>query len=163
MDVMTSIFYFAMVVVTPVLAYTLLLERDVDVHLIDIGRWSLSIIKKLLKECKGRDKEGSDALMYAAAYGYGEIVKLLIEKGASIHTVDYDGYNALNYAVFHEQFEIAKMLIEKGANINEIFHFKSITIRSLQAFKNEIEEHKHLLTDENLKKWRKLRLSSIFC
>jgi hypothetical protein len=56
----------------------------------------------------------NDALMSASGFGYGylEIVKYLIGKGADIH---FENGWALRYAKFYDKLDVVKYLIEKGA------------------------------------------------
>lgn len=57
-------------------------------------------------------------LMYAAEFGYVEIGKLLLEKGADINKWDSFGDAALAVAAFHGQMDFVKMLVAKGADLN---------------------------------------------
>lgn len=68
---------------------------------------------------------GRTALIYASLYGYIEIVKALIEKGADTYSIqtyvniqDKDGNTALHKASLGGHTEIVKYLIEQGALVN---------------------------------------------
>jgi hypothetical protein len=66
---------------------------------------------------------GRTPLMSATAYGHINIVRFLLENGASINIKDtHDGWTALMFSTgfTNEEFEIAKLLIENGADVNEI-------------------------------------------
>lgn len=58
---------------------------------------------------------GETALALAALNGHGEIVRLLIDKGAPINS---QGWTPLHYAVFNGHQDIVRYLIEHGANLN---------------------------------------------
>ena len=76
---------------------------------------SLELIKYLVEE-KGINplvtnrKSGFTPLMQAASYGYLEIVKYLIKKGANIHQIDTFGFNAKDYARKLGQTRVLKYL-----------------------------------------------------
>lgn len=112
------------------------------------------------------EEYGDNALITASHSDNVELVKLLIEKGADIHAVDMVNYNALMWALSNGHLEIVKLLIDQGANINDIFQIEDRKIeRVIQCIKtlnHEVEERKHLFTEKNLKKWKRLRLASLF-
>ena len=61
-----------------------------------------------------------NALQAASGGGYKEIVQLLLEKGADIHTqADNFGDNALQAASGEGHKEIVPLLLEKGAKVNK--------------------------------------------
>lgn len=119
-----------------------LIEKGSDVHMMDCDRWN--------------------ALMIAVTHGHLEIVKILIENGADIHAVDKNGWDSLMMAALNGHLKVVKFLIIKGADINYLFQFEEIVIKNLKHIQIEIEERKHLLTDENIKKWKSFRLGSLF-
>lgn len=61
------------------------------------------------------DSHINSALVSACEEGYTELVKLLLEKGADIHTEES---NSLRRASKHGHIEIVKLLLENGANIH---------------------------------------------
>jgi ankyrin repeat protein len=86
-----------------------------------VGRDNLKMVQWLL--CNGagidaQDKEGRNALHYAAKYGHLEIVQYLIENGADINSRDKRGDTALHYASWQGNIEIVQHLVDKGANVN---------------------------------------------
>lgn len=60
-----------------------------------------------------------NVLMYAAAYGNVEILKLLISKGANLNAVDDLGFNALDFALAAGKKENADYLKSLGLKANE--------------------------------------------
>ncbi len=63
------------------------------------------------------DAEGYTALIYAAAYGYTDIMKILISKGAKINYMANDA-NAMFAAVKNDNPKAIQMLIDVGASVN---------------------------------------------
>ena len=65
---------------------------------------------------------GRMPIMLATAYGHTNIVRFLLENGASINAKDTNkGWSVLMFStgIQNEEFETAKLLIENGADINE--------------------------------------------
>jgi ankyrin repeat protein len=58
------------------------------------------------------------AVMLASGEGLKDIVLYLIQKGASLNSLDSKEYTALHYATFGNQKEIVKILVENNANVN---------------------------------------------
>lgn len=58
------------------------------------------------------------SLMLASQYGYTEIVKLLIDKGADLELKGKNGATALILASEYGHIEIVKLLLDNNANIN---------------------------------------------
>ena len=75
---------------------------------------------RLLREnpdsAKARGAGGSTPLMYAAIYGDGEAVRLLLDKGAKANVQNDRGGTALMYATDSE--EKTRLLLDHGANAN---------------------------------------------
>ncbi|XP_068237591.1 protein fem-1 homolog C-like [Palaemon carinicauda] len=60
----------------------------------------------------------STALRSACFYGYLDIVKVLVEDGADIESVDDKGATCLILACDNGHYEVVKYLIDVGANVN---------------------------------------------
>lgn len=64
------------------------------------------------------DAKGNTLLILAAYHQHPELVKLLLNREASIDSLNDRGQTALICAVFRDNQEIAQLLIEAGANLN---------------------------------------------
>ncbi len=82
----------------------------------------LKTVIRLLENGSGVDTEDeklhATALMWAAHEGHPDIVKLLIEHGASINKRKKSGETALWFAAQQGRFESLKVLVKNGADIN---------------------------------------------
>ena len=65
----------------------------------------------------GETIEGAPPLWCAAAAGHTQIVKLLVERGASVNSVTKTNSTPLRAACFDGHFEIVKYLVEHGAGM----------------------------------------------
>lgn len=63
-------------------------------------------------------KPGNTALTYACAGGYVDVVKALLESGASIEDHNENGHTPLMEAGSAGHVEVARVLLENGAGIN---------------------------------------------
>ena len=63
-----------------------------------------------------RDNDNLTPLIRAAIEGHGEMVQLLLERGADIETT-FEGNTALIEATLQNNHEIVKLLIQNGANM----------------------------------------------
>lgn len=61
---------------------------------------------------------GNTALTYACAGGYVDVVKVLLESGASIEDHNENGHTPLMEAGSAGHVEVARLLLENGAGIN---------------------------------------------
>ena len=73
----------------------------------------------------GETIEGAPPLWCAAAAGHTQIVKLLVEKGASVNSVTKTNSTPLRAACFDGHYEIVKYLVEHGAGRLQFFELKS--------------------------------------
>ncbi|RBQ07059.1 ankyrin repeat domain-containing protein [Pedobacter miscanthi] len=75
---------------------------------------------ELKKDTKGiNDKADLDysPLAIAVARGHRDVVKLLLQYGATTNTQDQKGNTPLHYASENNSFEIAELLLEYGADL----------------------------------------------
>jgi ankyrin repeat protein len=64
------------------------------------------------------DFDGLPSLHYAAKVGNTEVVKILLDKGAAVNTVNQMGVMPLHYAALSGHIELVKMLLDKDAAVN---------------------------------------------
>lgn len=68
---------------------------------------------------EGKNEQGQTALMSAAAAGHAEVVKTLLDRGASVNAIDVHRRSVLNHAVFlRGHIEVIKVLLDWGADIH---------------------------------------------
>lgn len=63
-------------------------------------------------------KSQGNALYYAVVHKRGDIVPLLLEKGADVHATGELGETCLHFAARHNQVDTAKILVQYGADVN---------------------------------------------
>jgi len=67
-------------------------------------------------DVNAKDKRGTTPLMYAAAFGSLESMKLLVDQGADVNARNAFDATALMWAVF--DLDKTRLLLEKGADVN---------------------------------------------
>ncbi len=82
---------------------------------------NLSALKALLTENPSLNKDaanklGATALMFAAAKGHLDVVKLLVENGCNKDATKTDGKTALMSAAQFGRIEVVRYLVKKGCN-----------------------------------------------
>ena len=65
-----------------------------------------------------KDSEGYSALYIATAYGFKDIVKLLLDKGAEVNEKGVLDRTPLYLAAYDGYLEIVQMLVDKGAKLD---------------------------------------------
>ncbi len=71
--------------------------------------------EKVLEE---KDAAKTTLMHLASESGHAEILKVLIDNGASVNALDQDGAIPLHLAAYHGRTEALKVLIEHGAQVN---------------------------------------------
>ena len=83
---------------------------------------SFSGVKTLLSlgaNVNTKDEDGATPLMWAAAKGYSDVAKLLIEHGANVNVQEKElGFTPLIISVVRGHANVVKLLIEHGADVN---------------------------------------------
>lgn len=105
-----------------------LLEKGAEVNpsvlTLAIYLKNITVIKLLLPHCKNLNMPceniGDTPLMSAARKGLDTVVKLLIEKGASVNERNKHGQTALILAALEGKAKVVKVLLEKGADPNVV-------------------------------------------
>jgi ankyrin repeat protein len=77
---------------------------------------NVGAVQKLLAKGAKVNRQGWTPLHYAAAGGHGEIVRLLLERGAEIDAVAVLGVTPLIMAAREGKHDAIVVLLEKGAN-----------------------------------------------
>lgn len=100
----------------------------------------LETVKKLLEfgaiiNCK--DRQGQTPLMFAAARGHTEVVRLLIDQ-ASLEATDNEGLTALFHGVNSKNAEIVEMLLKAGS-VTDIINRRGFTPKQEAEFKGYAE------------------------
>ncbi|KAI1842402.1 hypothetical protein JX266_011443 [Neoarthrinium moseri] len=65
-----------------------------------------------------RDSDGYTPLHWATAVSRQTVVRILIEKGASLEVKGLHGAQPLSIAALNEDYDLAHFFLEKGANVN---------------------------------------------
>lgn len=78
----------------------------------------IQLVKFLLNHSAGSESALDSAMTCASAEGHTEVVALLIERGASVHSLTEDSSNALQKACKGGHFGVVKLLLQHGANAN---------------------------------------------
>jgi len=92
----------------------------------------------------GETIEGAPPLWCAAAAGHTQIVKLLVEKGASVNSVTKTNSTPLRAACFDGHYEIVKYLVEHGADI-EVANRHGHTCLMIACYKGHLKIAKYLI------------------
>ena len=64
------------------------------------------------------DKDGCNALSWAAFKGYADHVKLIIARNTDLNFPDRDGRTPLMWAAGHGRFDVVKLLVAAGAKVD---------------------------------------------
>ncbi|MGI8744618.1 MAG: ankyrin repeat domain-containing protein [Bryobacteraceae bacterium] len=110
---------FFTVLVVAGLAFPALADEASDKLFAAIRNSDLKAINSLLasgSDVNSRDKRGTTPVMYAAAYGSFDAMKLLIDKGAGVNAKSDFGVTALMWAV--NDLNKVRLLLDKGADVN---------------------------------------------
>lgn len=81
----------------------------------------LSVVKVIIPAIKEKDPDllGTEsAVRWAARQGFLDIVKYLVEEGASIEGKSAEGWTPMMWATKSGHIEVVEYLIEKGADLN---------------------------------------------
>ncbi|XP_048258100.1 ankyrin repeat domain-containing protein 1-like isoform X1 [Haliotis rufescens] len=87
---------------------------DCDVLMDASRRGNLEEMKRLLTlnvDVNCRDSDSRTPVMWAAGFGHGEVVELLVRKGADVSLVDEDGSSILHFACYAGDMEMVKFVL----------------------------------------------------
>jgi ankyrin repeat protein len=77
-----------------------------------------AFLKQDPKLINARDGEGKTALHWAALYGQGKVMELLLANKADVNSLDEDGFTPLHWAATFNQSDAVKLLLANKANMN---------------------------------------------
>ncbi len=92
-----------------------------------------------------KDNNGWTALHYAVQQGRVEMVKLLLDKGASIDDEGRNGWTDLQFAVFKGYIEIISILLDKGAKVSACEKTSGMTALHYAAIWGNVDAVKEIL------------------
>jgi len=86
---------------------------------------------------------GNTALIYASFFGNIGLIKLLLDNGAKVDTINHDGATALMVASRRDNRDIVRLLLEKGAtrDIVDKYGKTAATLTTLKEIKNNLREY----------------------
>lgn len=133
---------------------TILLERECDLHMNGSNGWTalhwtveerrIDSMKMVLKRGISIDEPGADSLnslCIAAINGYTDVMRILIEEGASIRHVDKRGRSALFHACQNGQKAAVHILLCGDAGIDLAKEKRSpLIIASRNGHKDVVDE-----------------------
>jgi ankyrin repeat protein len=67
-----------------------------------------------------RSECGNFGIHFAAWQGNGEIVQLLLDRGADVNARGDGGRTALHYAIEHDHPNVVQLLVSRGADVNVV-------------------------------------------
>jgi len=121
------------------------------------------LVKNLIPHCNLEYKKwGESFLIIATINNNIEIVKLLLEFGANVDSVDKQERTSLMWASYGIRLEIVKLLIKYGANVNLVDNenwtalywlsknFSGLNKRYYENNKHRMFEILNILTNENI-------------
>lgn len=110
------------------------------------GRLSSGSVWRHDPQMKDMSELGASELPRAAGEGQVKVVKLLLQRGASVNAYDSEGYTALHRAVEKNQLGMARLLLDNKANVNALTtHAKRTTSPLCLAVSNDQTEMIKLL------------------
>jgi len=122
--------------------YPRVVTKLLSKNIIDINAPIMISPSKAMRYCrKVQKKDGWTALQLASWKGRLDIVKILLDHGASIDAVDPDGKTALRIACEDNQLSIVRCLLDRGAQIDSIDEYGRNSLH-IVSWKGQI----HVLT-----------------
>jgi hypothetical protein len=76
------------------------------------------MLAKNIDSANWRDNKGVSLLAYASFFGYKNVCKVLLDKGAKVDLMYTDGSTALMSATGNHHAGVIKLLLDHGANTN---------------------------------------------
>jgi hypothetical protein len=105
-----------------------LIERGADINAVDkegrsalglaISQQHTDVINLLFQKEASATPDGLSPLLPAAMQGNEDAVRILLDRGADVNSVDGDGYTPLMHAANQGHIDVTRLLIERGANLS---------------------------------------------
>ena len=68
------------------------------------------------------NSRGWTSLTYAAANGYTDMVRLLLDANANVNYIEHDGWTPIMFAVFQGHLDVVQMLLEHAGMSLDLLH-----------------------------------------
>ena len=95
------------------------MEKDkLEIHLAETLEDATEILKKHPDQATKPDKNGVQAIHYAAANSTIEHIKFLLEKGANLESTTTSGKKPIHYAAMSDNTPVVEWLIAENINFN---------------------------------------------
>ena len=78
---------------------------------------TMAVLSQRVIDIDEGDRKGYTALMFAAFFGYAQVVTILLEKGANVFIVNDDGFTALHVSAQGGHLAVTKLLVKAGADL----------------------------------------------
>jgi ankyrin repeat protein len=75
--------------------------------------------------CATDDEHRDTPLIIAAREHQGEVVRVLLERGANVESTNANGCTALHYAAWYGHLGICRQLLDWGAKVNSLAKWKN--------------------------------------
>ena len=85
----------------------------------DVNRTKI-LVKYASENCTEDDEHRDTPLMYAAANGHVEVLRVLLEGGANADRSNADRRTALHFAAWNGELEVCRLLLDKGAKVDPV-------------------------------------------
>lgn len=93
-----------------------------------------------------READGTTALMEAAGAGFADVVKILLNGGATVNLKDKHHWTAFHHAAANGNAETLDHLRQAGANVDTIVDLGHTSSLYLSAHENRTENVRYLLS-----------------
>jgi ankyrin repeat protein len=103
------------------------------------------LIRSVKDNCTTDDKAHYTPLMFAAANGRVDLLRVLLESGANLESTNTNHYSALHAAAFNGHLDVCRLLLDSGAKVNRVTKRKRSTPLHSAAMKGHLSVVKLLV------------------